>query len=159
MLYLEVAVTIPRKPEIVWAYLTDLSKLSSWVEDLFEAEMVGKEELGVGTRVDVARRVKGKRTDATIEVTAFRVPKLLAIETRMPGMLILDRALLEETSGGTELRVVSEIAHEGMLASIFAQPVGLLGSDDRPPAAQAIYQRSVEAFRKLVESSTLTPYR
>ncbi len=159
MIYLEASVTIPRKPEIVWAYLIDVSKLPSWVEDLFDAELVGKEDVGLGTRVDVARRVKGKRSDATIEVTAFRPPKLLAIETRLPGMLILDRASLSESSGGTELRVVCEIAHEGMLASIFAQPVGLLGGDDRPPPAQAIYERSVEAFRKLVESSTLTPYR
>ena len=156
---MEAMVTIPRKPEIVWGYLTDVSKVPSWAEDVFDAEIIGTEELGVGTCIDVARRVKGKRTDATIEITAFRAPKLLAIETRLPGMLILDRALLEESSGGTELRVVTEIAHEGMLASIFASPVGLLGSDNRPPPAQAIYQRSVEAFRKLVESSTLTPYR
>jgi uncharacterized protein YndB with AHSA1/START domain len=159
VLYLEAKVTIPRKPEIVWAYLTDVSKLPSWVEDLFDAEIVGREELGVGTRVDVARRVKGKRSDATIEVTAFRAPKLLAIETRLRGMLILDRALLEDSSGGTEMRVLTEIAHEGMLASIFARPVGMLGADNRPPPAQAIYQRSVEAFAKLVESSTMTPYR
>lgn len=159
MLYLEAKVTIPRKPEIVWAYLTDISKLPSWVEDLFDAEIVGNEELGVGTRIDVARRVKGKRTDATIEITAFRAPKLLAVETRLPGMLILDRAILTESSGGTDLSVLTEIAHEGMLASIFARPVGLLGADDRPPPAQAIYERSVEAFRKLVETSTMMPYR
>ena len=159
MLYLEAKVTIPRKPEIVWGFLTDISKLPSWVEDLFDAEKIGKDDIGVGTRVDVARRVKGKRSDATIEVTAFRAPKLLAIETRLPGMLVLDRAILTEGSGGTELQVLTEIAHEGMLASIFARPVGLLGGDDTPPPAQAIYQRSVEAFRKLVESSTMTPYR
>jgi uncharacterized protein YndB with AHSA1/START domain len=159
MIYLDVAVTIPRKPEIVWAYLTDVSKLPSWVEDLFDAEVVGKGDIGVGTRVDVARRVKGKRADATVEITAFRAPKLLAVETRLPGMLILDRALLEESSGGTDLRVLTEISHEGILASIFARPIGLLGGPDQPPPAQAIYERSVEAFRKLVVSSTLTPYR
>ena len=58
-----------------------------------------------------------------------------------------------------ELQVLTEIAHEGMLASIFARPVGLLGGDDTPPPAQAIDQRGVEAFRTLVESSTMTPYR
>jgi hypothetical protein len=159
VIYISAQVTILRRPEVVWKFLIDVDKLPSWAEDVIEAEIAKGDEPGIGMRVDVARRVQGKRADATVEVSAWREPELLAVETRLPGLLILDRAVLSEVAGGTKLSVTSEIANEGMLASIFARPVGLLGAPEQPPQAQAIYERSIATFKKVVESATLTPYR
>jgi uncharacterized protein YndB with AHSA1/START domain len=159
VIYISAQVTILRKPEIVWKFLTDVERLPTWVEDLFEAEIVKGDDIGVGMRVDVARRVHGKRADATVEVSAWREPELIATETRLPGLLMLDRATLKEVAGGTELAVTSEIASDGVIATIFARPIGLFGSPDQAPPAQAIYERSIATFKKVVESSTLMPYR
>ena len=113
MLYVTVEATIARRPEVVWDVLTDVSGLTAWVEGLVEAEIVSQEKTGVGLRVRVLRREAGKRkariAEATCEVTAWRDHSLLAIETRLPGLLLLDRVTLTPSKEGTDLGVYAEL--------------------------------------------------
>ena len=157
MIYVSVEALVRRRPEVVWGFLTDVSGLTAWVEGLVEASAEG--EPGVGMRVDVARGVRGRRVDATCEVTAWREPSMLALETRLPGLLVLDRAVLEPTAEGTHLSVASELVFGSALASFFARPRGLLGAPKEEHPAQGVYERSVLALVKRIEALSAAPYR
>lgn len=159
MIFVRVERLIPRRPEVVWGFLTDVALLPTWVEGLVDAEIAGASERGVGMCVDVTRRVKGKRSDATTEVTAWVDAKLLAVETRVKDLLLLDRAVLEGRAEGTVLSVESEIFYGSRFIELFARPRGLLGASMDDPPIQGVYERSVDAFAKLVVAQSAAPYR
>jgi hypothetical protein len=162
VLYVTVEAAIARRPEVVWDVLTDVPGLTAWVEGLIEAEVVSEEKRGVGMRVRVARREGSKKpriAEATCEVTAWREHELLAIETRVPGLLLLDRVTLTRTAEGTDLGFYAELFYGSAFSELFARPVGLLGGSLGDPAVQGIYERSVEAFVKRVEAISAKPYR
>lgn len=128
MIYVSVEALVRRRPEVVWGFLTDVSGLTAWVEGLIEASAEG--EPGVGMRVDVARRVRGRRVDATCEVTAWREPSTLALETRLRGVLLLDRAVLEPTAEGTRLEVSSELVLGSAPHDLLLAPTRAAGGPD-----------------------------
>lgn len=159
MIYVRVEKRIPRRPEVVWGFLTDVASLPTWVEGLVEAERVASTEPGVGMQIEVARRVGGKRSDATVEVTAWHVNHGVALETRLKDLLLLDRVVLEGGPDGTTLTVESEIFYGNRFVELFARPRGLLGGSMEDPPIQKIYERSLEAFAKLVIAQSAAPYR
>jgi uncharacterized protein YndB with AHSA1/START domain len=160
VIHVRASAIVRRRPEIVWDFLTDVSALPAWVEGVMEASVDGQVEGGVGMRIDIARRAAGRRYDATCEVTAWREPSLLALETRLPGLLLLDNATLEVVPEGTLLVLTGEvIAPNNPLAALLSPPRGLLGRGDRAPAAQGVYERSLTALIKRIESLSAAPYR
>ena len=156
MNYVCVSTRIERTPEVVWGFLTDVSGITRWVHDVFEAERV--KEPGVGMLVDFALRHKGVRVDATSEVTAWRPPSLLALETRFRHRLVLDRAELRPVEGGTEITITSESVDRG-LASALRRAPGLLGANNEAPPLQKNYEQALERLRLLIEAETRSPYR
>ena len=60
-------------------------------------------EAGADVVINYRTEDVGTRVKATTEVTAWRAPKLLALETRLDGLMLLDRATLEPTSEGKAL--------------------------------------------------------
>jgi len=162
VLYVTVEATVARRPEVVWDVLTDIPGLTAWVEGLTDAEIVSEEKEGIGLRVRVARREASKRpriSVATCEVTAWRPHTLIAVETRVPNLLLLDRVTLTPTKEGTDLGFHAELFYKGAVSELFARPVGLLGGSLGDPKVQGIYERSVEAFIKRVEALSAKPYR
>lgn len=162
MLYVTVEASILRRPEIVWEVLTDVPGLTAWVEGLTEAEIVSEEKRGVGMQVRVTRRTGKKKvhiSEATCEVTAWRENALIAVETRVPGLLLLDRVTLTPTKEGTDIGFYAELFFGNSVAELFARPAGMLGGSLEDPAVQGIYERSVEAFVKRVEALSAKPYR
>jgi uncharacterized protein YndB with AHSA1/START domain len=158
MIHVTVERTVRQRPEVVWEFLTDVSSLSAWVEGLVEATIVGEIKEEPGMRVDLVRRDAKKRVKATTEVTAWRAPKLLALETRLDGLMLLDRATLEPTTEGTALGVYGEF-YGKRLAELVTRRGGLIGQAPDNPAIQAIYERSVDALVKRIESLASVPYR
>jgi uncharacterized protein YndB with AHSA1/START domain len=160
VLYINVEATIRRRPEVVWDVLTDIAALPVWVEGLVEAT-TSSDALAVGVELRISRR-SGPRAAvarAVAEVTVCRPPALLVLETRAPGLLFLDRVELAPTSEGTDLRFATEIAYESKLAEAFARPSGLLLGSVHDHPLDAIYERSVEALVKRVETISAAPYR
>ncbi len=158
MIYVCAGIRIKRAPEIVWGFLTDVSGITRWIHDVFEAERI--HEPGVGMLVDFAMRLKGARVDATSEVTAWRPPSLLALETRFRSRLVLDRAELVATpDGDTELTVTSESLERGAIPMMLRRAPGLLGANNAAPPLQKNYEQALERLRLLVEAETRTPYR
>lgn len=161
MIHVSVEALVRRRAEIVWGILTDTSGLTAWVEGLVEARVVSAAERGEGLVIEVACMASGKRIEASCEVTAWREPSLLALETRAPGVLVLDRITLapaRHEARCTMLVVTSELFVADPVAAIFARPHGLLGAE-REPDVQGVYERSVDALVKRIEALSAAPYR
>lgn len=161
MIYVSVEHEVRRRPEIVWSVLSDLSSATAWVEGLVEIDADDGAAPGVGFSARIVRRDGSRRTAATCEVTAWRPCALVAVETRSGEMLFFDRVTLAPTPDGTHLAVNGEIVFGSRLAELFARPQGLLGAVRDPWAerVQGIYERSVEALVKRIETTTDRPYR
>ncbi len=167
MIYVTTSVIVPRRPEVVWGFLTDVTRLTVWVEALVKADLATDRRAGVGMTLDLVHATKRGRTVATSEVTAWREPEFLCVETRYGDALLFDRARLApvvvapEGTGagtGTELVVESEFMLGSKVAEIFGRPYGLFGAEDRNPF-QPIYERSLAALARMIEAETLRPYR
>jgi uncharacterized protein YndB with AHSA1/START domain len=159
VIYVTVERIVRRPPELVWDVLTEVAALPAWIEGCTEAEVVSEEERGVGTLVKLVRQTGKARSVATAEVTAWREARLLALETRIPNLLLLDRAVLEPIKEGTALGVYAEFVFGSAFTEFFARPRGLLGASPEEPAVQGIYERSVEALVKRIEALSAIPYR
>lgn len=153
---------VRRHPAVVWDALTDLSSLPGWVEGLVHASATSEVDVGIEIAIEIAsaRRSgpRGEIVRAVSQITRCRPPSLLVVETRAPELLLLDRVTLEPIREGTRLRLDSEVMHSSRLAELAASPRTLLGGR-ADHAAQGIYERSVEALVKRVETSGAVPYR
>ncbi|MFG3497895.1 SRPBCC family protein [Streptomyces sp. NPDC047928] len=69
------SVEIDRRPEDVYAYVTDPSHLPEWQESAVSAHRVGATVLGLGSRVQVTRRIGRREMPMTMEVTEFDPPR------------------------------------------------------------------------------------
>ncbi|MEU7282003.1 SRPBCC family protein [Streptomyces sp. NPDC045431] len=69
------SVEIARRPEDVFAYLTDPTHLPEWQESAVAATPVGDAPVGVGSRVMVTRQVGRRRMPMTMEMSEFDPPR------------------------------------------------------------------------------------
>lgn len=69
------AVDIDRRPEEVYSYAIDPSHLPEWQESAVSAHRVGDAPIGVGSKVQVTRRVGRRVFPMTMEVTEFDPPR------------------------------------------------------------------------------------
>jgi uncharacterized protein YndB with AHSA1/START domain len=159
VIYVTVETVVRRRPEIVWEFLTDVSAIATWAEGVVLATIAGDVKRGVGLEVEIVGQAGPGRRRATCEVTAWREPELLALETRVPGMLRLDRAVLERVAEGTRLGVYGEIATQDKLSELFARSQGMLGGGAADVPLQGVYERSVSALVKRIEAFSALPYR
>jgi uncharacterized protein YndB with AHSA1/START domain len=158
VIYVTFERTVRRRPEIVWQFLTDLSAASTWVEELVELRTVDDEKLATGTRLAVERRGPGKVERVTCEITAWREPSLIALETRLPKAVLLDRITLTAVPVGTALGVFAEL-HDGMNVGLFTRAPGLSGVSPREAAIRGVYERSIDALVTRIERDSAIPYR
>jgi uncharacterized protein YndB with AHSA1/START domain len=156
VIYVTFERTVRRRPEIVWQFLTDVHASTAWVEELVEVRLVDDDEkLGAGTRLAVERRAPGKIERVTCEITAWREPSLIAVETRLPGALLLDRITLTPVAEGTTLGVFAERIYGGMPA----RAPGLAPPTSQEVAIRGAYERSIDALVTRIERDTALPYR
>jgi len=159
-MYLTVEKVVRRRRELVWQVLTDVASLGAWVEGLAEAEILGNEDPDVDARLRVTRRGRADREVHTCEITAWRPPEMLALEAHTERRSVFGRITLEAVPEGTALGVYVEIGKGGGLASFFKPAYGLMWApSNEPPAAQAIYERSVAALVARIEAHGERPFR
>ena len=101
MIYVTFERKVRRPPPVVWGFLTDVGALVSWVDALVEARVRGDQPLGAGAQLVLERRAPGNVEHVLAEVTAFREPSLIAVETRVNTWLFLDRVTLTAIPEGT----------------------------------------------------------
>jgi uncharacterized protein YndB with AHSA1/START domain len=154
--FVSVERVVRRRPEVVWACLVDLDALAKWVEGLIGIDRFGGE--GVGLRFEVTMQLGKQQVPVTCEVTAWREPRLLAIEGRERRTLLFHRAVLEPHDDGTLVRFEVEQHEPGIIAELMARRTDLLGELIEPPVTK-VYERCIESFRKYVEAQTAAAYR
>ena len=68
------SVEIARRPEEVFAYVTDVDRLTEWQQSLVSARRETSEGFAVGSRVAMTRRVGSTERTMTMEVTEASPP-------------------------------------------------------------------------------------
>ena len=151
--------TVRRRPEIVWEFLTDLSTAATWVEELVSIRPADEEKLAVGTRLEVERRGPAIVQRVTCEITAWREPSLLALETRLPRVVLLDRITLTPVAEGTQLGVFAELSYGPAAAGLFTRAPGLSEATSKEVTIRGVYERSIDALVTRIERQSAIPYR
>lgn len=159
MIYVTLERLVRQRPEVVWDYLTDLAALTSWVETLVEARTVDTDRPEAGTLLELVRRGTTKIERVVSEITAFRAPSLLALETRRGSMLMLDRASLTAVPEGTRLEIFVERTDQAERGRFFARAPGLRAETPAEHAIRDLYERSVDALVTRIERHSAAPYR
>jgi carbon monoxide dehydrogenase subunit G len=117
----EHSIDIGRPPSEVFAYLTDLSKLPEWQSGVVEARWEG--EKGPGARAKQVREMRGRRTEAELQVAAYEPDRRFALKTLSGPIAFSVDFTLEPKNGGTRLSVSGEGEPEG-LAKVAGPIVG-----------------------------------
>jgi uncharacterized protein YndB with AHSA1/START domain len=68
------SIEIARRPDDVFAYVTDASQFPDWQESVVAARREGDAPLAVGTRTVVTRRVGRRAASTTEELTELQPP-------------------------------------------------------------------------------------
>jgi len=118
--------TIEAPPDEVFAYLSDLEKLSEWQAGVVSAHRTSEGPMDVGATALVTREILGNRVEAPLTVTEYDPPRRMAIGSEVSGVKAhgtLDFAPADD-GRATELIFAMEIRGsgftgfmEGMIAS------------------------------------------
>ena len=73
------SVEISRRPEDVFSYVTDPSRLPEWQESVVSVRQESDGPVPVGSRVVVTRRVGGRDRPMTMEMTELNTPRSWAV--------------------------------------------------------------------------------
>ena len=73
------SIEISRRPEDVFSYVTDPSRVSEWQESVVSVRREGDAALAVGSRVVVTRRVGRRELAMTTELTELNPPSSWAV--------------------------------------------------------------------------------
>jgi len=122
----ERSATINAPPDEVFAYLSDLEKLSEWQAGVVSARRTSPGEMGAGATALVTREIMGNRVEAPLTVTEYDPPRRMAIGSEVSGVkahATLDFAPTADAKA-TDLTFAMEIRGsgftgfmEGMIAS------------------------------------------
>jgi carbon monoxide dehydrogenase subunit G len=104
----ELTIEIGRSPEDVFAYLTDVSNLTTWQDGVYRAEIVGGGELCPGARISESRHMLGRELHTTLEVGDFEPPRVFALRALDGPVPFSVRHELDPVGEGTRLRVTGE---------------------------------------------------
>lgn len=120
---------IEAPPDEVFAYLSDLEKLSEWQAGVVSARRTSAGEMAVGATALVTREVLGNRVEAPLTITEHDPPSRLAIGSEVSGVkahATLDFAPSED-GRATDLTFAMEIrgsGFTGFMEGIIASAAG-----------------------------------
>jgi uncharacterized protein YndB with AHSA1/START domain len=140
------SIEISRRPEDVFAYVTDPAHQAEWQESLVSAREQGGRPLGVGTHVTQVRRVgRGERT-VTIEWTEYGPPRSFAFRGIDGPIRAVGKSAIEPLADRTRSRLTTELDFEG-------HGVGKLLVRRVRSRARTELPRNHQRLKELLESS------
>ena len=127
----ERSATIQASPAEVFAYLSDLDRLSEWQAGVVSARRTSPDEMGVGATALVTREVMGNRVEAPLTVTEYDPPRRLAIGSEVSGVKAHATLDFLATNGGgaTDLTFAMEIRGSGFSGFIEGMIASAAGGD------------------------------
>jgi uncharacterized membrane protein len=131
----EESVIIAQRPDVVFDYLSKTENLSVWDSSLLQAEQIGTDPVGVGTRSRGTSKILGRRFEWTTEVTEFDPPRRLSFRSVEGKVNFSVTNVLEPVDGGTQYTY--RVDAESGLGGVF----GLLAD----PIVQRAQARTVRA--------------
>ena len=97
----EESVVIARSPEEVFDYLARADNLPVWDSSIVQAEQVGADPVGVGTRWRGTSKILGRRFEWTTEITEFDRPRRSSSRSIEGKLQFTVTVLVEPADGGT----------------------------------------------------------
>jgi uncharacterized protein YndB with AHSA1/START domain len=107
------SIEIARRPEDVFSYMTDPSRLVEWQESLVSARAEGGGPPAVGSKVIQTRRVgRGERT-MTMEMTELSPPRSWAVRGIDGPVRAIVKGTVDPLDDGARSRATIELDFEG----------------------------------------------
>ena len=134
---------IDRRPEDVFSYVTDPSRLADWQESLVSARAEGGGPPAVGSKVIMTRRVgRGERT-MTMEMTEISPPRSWSARGIDGPIRAIVKGTVEPVDDGARSRVTIELDFEGHGIGKLLVPlmVRRQAKDELPKNVQHIRER------------------
>lgn len=107
------SVEVARRPEEVFAYLTDVDRLTEWQDGLVSARRETGEGFAVGSRIATTRRFGGVERTMTMEVTEASPPGSWAVRGIDGPIRATVRGTVEPLDGGERSRVTIRLDFVG----------------------------------------------
>ena len=107
------SIEISRRPEDVFAYITDPSRLGEWQESVVSARLEGGGPPAVGSRVTQTRRIGRSERTMTAEVTEHNPPRRWAFRGIDGPVRAIGKGTIEPLDDGARSRVTVELDFEG----------------------------------------------
>jgi uncharacterized protein YndB with AHSA1/START domain len=108
------SVEIDRKPEDVFAYVTEPSRFPEWQEAVVSARLQDGGAIRQGSKISLTRRVMGKREQTmTSELTAYDPPRSYAFRVLDGPVRARGKGTLEPIGDGEHTRFTFELDFDG----------------------------------------------
>jgi uncharacterized protein YndB with AHSA1/START domain len=107
------SVEIDRRPEDVFAYVTDPSRFPEWQSAVVSARQLDGGPLNQGSRISLTRRIGRRQQTMTSELTEFSPPRSYAFRVLDGPVRALGRGQFEPLDGGSRTRFTFELDFEG----------------------------------------------
>ena len=107
------SVEIHRRPDEVFAYVTDPSRFTEWQTAVVSARAEGDGPLQKGSRMLMTRRIGKRELTATSEYTEYDSPRSYAFRVLDGPVRALGKGTLEPLGEGDRTRFTFEIDFEG----------------------------------------------
>jgi len=107
------SIEISRRPEDVFSYVTDPSRLPEWQESVVSVRREGDAPLAVGSRAVVTRRLGRREQGMTAELTELNSPSSWAVRGIDGPVRGIVKGTIEPIEDGKRSRVTIALDFEG----------------------------------------------
>jgi uncharacterized protein YndB with AHSA1/START domain len=107
------SIEISRRPEDVFSYVTDPSRLPEWQESVVSVRRAGDGPLAVGSRAVVIRRVGRREQAMTVELTELNSPTGWAVRGIDGPVRGIIKGTIEPLGDGERSRLTIALDFEG----------------------------------------------
>jgi len=107
------SIEIRRRPEEVFSYATDLSRMEEWQESLVSARPEGGATPEVGSRMTQTRRIGRGERRMTMELTDYDPPRRWAFRGIDGPVRAIGKGTVEPLEDGARSRLTIELDFEG----------------------------------------------
>ena len=121
MIRIEHSLVINRPIEDVFAFVSNIEKLSQWAGPVLETKQISEGPVGVGTTSTRVAQFLGRRLETTHEVTEYEPNRKLSFKSSSGPIPIEERFTFESVEDGTKATFSGEVEAGGFFK--LAEPI------------------------------------